>query len=82
MLYYKVLHSSKGRSNTLVITARKRSLGQGNIFAPACHSVHGGGGTWSRWGVPASEGGAWWIPPPPRMATAADGTHPTGMHSC
>ena len=24
-------------------TARKRSLGQGNIFAPVCHSVHGGG---------------------------------------
>ena len=25
------------------ITARKRSLGQGNIFTPVCHSVHGGG---------------------------------------
>ena len=25
-------------------TARKRSLGQGNIFAPVCHSVQGGGG--------------------------------------
>ena len=24
-------------------TARKRSLGQGNIFTPVCHSVHGGG---------------------------------------
>ena len=23
-----------------IITARKRSLGQGNIFAPVCHSVH------------------------------------------
>ena len=23
-------------------TARKRSLGQGNIFTPVCHSVHGG----------------------------------------
>ena len=23
-------------------TAHKRSLGQGNIFAPVCHSVHGG----------------------------------------
>ena len=21
-------------------------------------------------------------PPPPEMATAEDGTHPTGMHSC
>ena len=26
-----------------VITARKRTLGQGNIFAPVCHSVHRGG---------------------------------------
>ena len=25
-----------------LITARKRSLGQGNIFAPVCHSVHRG----------------------------------------
>ena len=25
------------------ITACKRSLGQGNIFTPVCHSVHGGG---------------------------------------
>ena len=24
------------------ITTRKRSLGQGNIFAPVCHSVHRG----------------------------------------
>ena len=26
-----------------MITARKRSLGQGNIFTPVCHSVHRGG---------------------------------------
>ena len=25
------------------ITARKRSLGQGNIFTPVCHSIHRGG---------------------------------------
>ena len=25
-------------------TARKRSLGQGNVFKPVCHSLHGGGG--------------------------------------
>ena len=24
----------------------------------------------------------WDTPPPPPVATAADGTHPTGMHSC
>ena len=28
--------------SNVVITARKRSLGQGNIFAPVCHSVHRG----------------------------------------
>ena len=47
-----------------------------------------GSGVWSR-GVPApgrsgpgvpARGGAWWRPP--RTATAAGGTHPTGMHSC
>ena len=26
----------------VLVTARKRSLGQGNIFAPVCHSVHRG----------------------------------------
>ena len=53
------------------------------------------GGAWSQggcllWGVPAL-GGAWggaWsrgrrgVDPPPEMATAAGGMHPTGMHSC
>ena len=28
----------------VLITAHKRSLGQGNIFTPVCHSVHRGGG--------------------------------------
>ena len=51
----------------------------------------GPGGAWS-WGVPGPggawsrgcmvPGGAWWRPPAPEMATAAGGTHPTGMHSC
>ena len=27
----------------VIFTARKRSLGQGNIFTPVCHSVHRGG---------------------------------------
>ena len=26
-----------------IFTARKRSLGQGNIFTPVCHSIHRGG---------------------------------------
>ena len=29
-------------TDTSIFTARKRSLGQGNIFAPVCHSVHRG----------------------------------------
>ena len=28
---------------TNIFAARKRSLGQGNIFAPVCHAVHRGG---------------------------------------
>ena len=31
---------STGGNSLLLITARKRSFGQGNIFAPVCHSVH------------------------------------------
>ena len=38
-----------------------------------------GGGAWSR-GVCSRGGGTWWRLP--RAATAAGGTHPTGMHSC
>ena len=33
------------------------------------------------WGWVSALGGACWRPPCP-MATAAGGTHPTGMHSC
>ena len=33
-------HSSLLFKIEIVITARKRSLGQGNIFTPVCHSVH------------------------------------------
>ena len=35
-----------------LITIRKRSLGQGKIFTPVCHSVHRGG-------VCGCQGGAW-----------------------
>ena len=92
-----------------IITARKRSLGQGNIFTPVCHSVHGGGGTIPAciaggissclaggYAIPACMGDAWsWgfcslgvllpvgcLVETPPTATAAGGTHPTGMHSC
>ena len=36
--------NSRLQQHPVVFTARKRSLGQGNIFTPVCHSVHGGGG--------------------------------------
>ena len=45
----------------------------GLVLGDACS-----GGACCR-GVPGP-GGAWWSPP--RTATAAGGTHPTGMHSC
>ena len=37
------------------------------------------GGAWSREGVPGPGG---FLVETPRTATAAGGTHPTGMHSC
>ena len=39
---WRWLRQPKERS--LLLTARKRSLGQGNIFTTVCHSVHGGEG--------------------------------------
>ena len=42
-----------------------------------------GGGAWWGAGGAWSRGGAWsGQTPPGETATAADGTHPTGMHSC
>ena len=41
-----------------IFTARKRSLGQGNIFTPVCHSVHRGDVRgWSRGGMRGCSGG-------------------------
>ena len=65
-----------------IFTARKQSLGQGNIFTSVCHSVHGGVctrgacmlGGMRGWGGGACLAG--------ETATAAGHTHPTGMHSC
>ena len=47
----------------LVITARKRSLGQGNIFTLVCHSVHRGMPPPGEWCFLPGGGGAWWRPP-------------------
>ena len=45
------------------------------------------GGAWSQGGVPGRGGfvpgpGGVLLETPPKTATAAGGTHPTGMHSC
>ena len=67
-----------------LITARKRSLGQGNIFAPIGHSVHGGvpaaggggcsWGVWS-WGVPARGG----VPAPGGLLQGGVWWRPPGL---
>ena len=41
-LYYRQSSSHINLISGVVVTARKRSLGQGNIFAPVCYSVHRG----------------------------------------
>ena len=45
---------------------------------PGPRGVSAAVGAWS--GGVSAPGGC--RPPPPQMATVADGTHPTGMHSC
>ena len=45
MMFF-ALYGNNGLS-LQIFTARKRSLGQGNVFTPVCHSVHRGG---------------WWLP--------------------
>ena len=62
----------------VIFTACKRSLGQGNIFRTV---LPPGGGVLPRGGG-CFLGGCLVETPLPGMATAAGGTHPTGMHSC
>ena len=71
-----------------IFTARKRSLRQGNVFTPVCHSVHREclphcmlAYTPFRQNPPWAD-----TPPPPRQTPPygqqAAGTHPTGMNTC
>ena len=60
-----------------VITPRKRSLGQGNIFAPVCHSVHGGS-TWA--GTPPWAGTPQAGTPPGQVHSPRAGTPPRQVH--
>ena len=59
---------------TVIFTVRNSSYGKGNVFTSVCHSVH-------RVVVYTPQAAPLADTPPP-MATAANGTHPTRMHSC
>ena len=52
------------------------TLRQGSVFTSVCHSVHRHP---PRADTPQTDTR---LPPRPETATAADGTRPTGMHSC
>ena len=72
------------------ITARKRSLGQGNVFTPVCRSVHGEGsafgGSLHPGGLHPGGGVCMGGADPPSDTTGygkrVGGRHPTGIHSC
>ena len=53
-------------------------LREGNVFTGVCDSLHRGGCLV----LGGSGPGGCLVETPPRTATAAGGTHPTGMHSC
>ena len=68
---------------------------EGYVFTPVCHSVHMGGvclsacwdttpppGVSPRSRHPPPGADPSWAGTPQQTATVADGTHPTGMHSC
>ena len=61
-LVLSILFSVMSTKPNRIITACKRSLGQGNSFTPVCHSVHGGGG------VPGQVHPQTRYPPPPRSS--------------
>ena len=78
--------------STQIFTARKRSLGQGNIFSSVCQEFYSQGGVPRQ--VPPRAGTPPWAGTPPaqvhppeavhagRYEQQAGGTHSTGMHSC
>ena len=62
----------------------RKKLRKGNVFTPLSHSVHMGGLPQCMLGYTPPPTRPPWAdtPRPKQTATAADGTHPTGMHSC
>ena len=82
--YYRLQWSWEGYGFTSVCLSTG-GVGGGGLLPGGAWSW---GCAWS-WGVCLVGGGGlvsqhalWQTPPPGEMATAADGTHPTGMHSC
>ena len=68
-------------TNRCFFTVRKRSCGKVK-FTSVCHSVHGGGGGVHPLGRHPLASPSWADTPPQQTASAADDTHPTGMHYC
>ena len=68
-----------------VITARKRSLGQGYVFTRVCDSVHGGGaipGQVPPWeGTPPGQVHPCQVPPPLGRYTPPGQVHPPGRYT-
>ena len=68
----------------LIFTARKRSLGKGNIFTPFCHSVHTGGLPQCMLGYPPGTRHTTPLgpdtPPPGTMCPPQDHAPPGTMH--
>ena len=69
-LTMEVSGTPMSRHTNKIFTARKRSLGKGNIFTGVCVSAGG----WQT--LPSRK------TPPKEMATETGGTHLSGMHSC
>ena len=86
--WYWLLTEAVDFNLNCIITVRKRSLGQGNVFN-RCSSAHGGRGVCIQGvciqGRSASRGSGWADPPPLDTiwyGQRVGSTHPTGMHCC
>ena len=75
---------------TDLLLASANEVCEGYVFTPVCHSVHKGGrclsqcmlGYTPRADTPPESRHPPRADTPQQTVTAADGTHPTGMHSC
>ena len=86
VLQMKLLGNIKKLFTQLLHYRPQRSC-EGYVFTPVCHSVHGGVCLSACWDTTPPPGStppreAHTHTPPWETAAAADGTHPTGMHSC